>query len=816
MLKLVHDNNMLEIITNDQLFKASDYMPIILKYQNGAAIRIADVAEVTESVADLRNAGLSNGKPSVLLVIFKQPGANIITTVDQVKSLLPFLKSSIPQAIDLTVMIDRTTTIRSSLHDIEITLLLAICLVIGVVYISLSNARAALIPSVAVPLSLLGTFSIMYLCGYSLNNLSLMALTIATGFVVDDAVVVLENISRHIENGMKPFVAAMQGTKEVAFTVLSMSTSLIAVFIPILLMGGIVGRLFREFAVTLSLAILVSLVVSLTVTPMMCAIVLKPENKNSAPGFLQRQTIHLQNFYHKTLLWSLEHQVLMLALTIIAVILTIYLFITVPKGFFPQQDTGRITAALQTDQDMSFQLIEQRFKTIVSKVMQDPAVENVVGFVGGNSGGNSGSMYISLKPLDQRQVNADIVINRLRQELAKISGITLYMQSSQELVIGGRQGTAQFQYTLSASTLPELKLWGDRVIERLSKIHGIVDINSDQRDKGLQVLVKIDYDTAARFGITTKQIDTVLYNAFGQKEVSTLYTAMNQYYIIMEVAPRYWQRPETLQDIYVTSSTGNQVPLSAFAKFVESKTLLAVNHQGQFPSSTLSFNLLPGFSLGDVVNKVEQVVKTMHLPAGVQASFQGTAQAFQTSLASEPYLIITALLAVYIVLGILYESLIHPVTILSTLPSASVGALLALFLTGTDLTIIALIGIILLIGIVKKNAIMMIDFALHLKRSANMSAEDAIYQAAILRFRPIMMTTMAALCSALTLALGTGVGFELRRPLGISIIGGLILSQALTLYTTPVIYLAFERYSVWYTHKINKITASWRRLCTQN
>ncbi len=790
--QIIHGNRVSEILTNDQLFKAKDYQPIIIGYHNGTAVKLADVAEVTESVEDLRNAGLSNGKPSVLLVIFKEPGANIIKTVDLVKNTIPFLKNSISKAIDLTVTMDRTTTIRASLHEVEFTLLLATLLVILVVYAFLGNARAALVPCMAVPLSLLGTFGVMYLLGFSLDNLSLMALTIATGFVVDDAVVVLENISRYIENGMKPLQAAFQGTKEVAFTVLSMSTSLIAVFIPILLMSGVVGRLFREFAITLSVSILVSLVISLTVTPMMCSKLLKDKHDNKKNSYLNKFVYYMRNFYNRTLLWSIEHQKLMLFLTIATIILTIYLFVIIPKGFFPQQDTGRIVASIQTEQDLSFQVIEKKFNDFMKTVVSDTAVENVVGFVGGtNSIGNTGTMFISLKPLEKRHISADVVMDRLRNNLSKISGATLYMQSAQELVIGGRQSNAQFQYTLTADNLEELNFWAPQVMEKLSGIPGIVDMNSDQHDKGLQVFVKVDYDNAARFGITASQVDNVLYDAFGQRQVSTLYTATNQYHIVMEVAPRYWQKPETLDSIYLPSSTGEQVPLSTFTHFIPSSTLLAVNHQGQFPSATLSFNLLPGASLGDAINKINYAVKGMTLPTSINGSFQGTAQAFQDSLSSEPYLIMAALFAVYIVLGILYESLIHPITILSTLPSAGVGALLALFLTSTDLTIIALIGIILLIGIVKKNAIMMIDFALQLKKNENKSSKEAIYQAALLRFRPIMMTTMAALLSAVPLACGTGVGFELRRPFGISIIGGLILSQALTLYTTPVIYLTF-------------------------
>ncbi len=795
-----------DITTNDQLFKAVQYEPLIIAYRNGAPVRLKDVGEVIDSVEDLRNAGLADGKPAVVLVVFKQPGANIIETVDRVRSLLPHLKASIPNAIDLTVAMDRTTTIRASLLDVELTLLIAIALVILVVYLFLRNARASLIPSVAVPLSLLGTFALMYLFDFSLNNLSLMALTIVTGFVVDDAVVVLENISRYIENGLKPLEAAIQGSKEVGFTVLSMSISLIAVFIPILLMGGIVGRLFREFALTLSFAILVSLLVSLTLTPMMCAYLLKndhyTEKKNSFWHFFSV----LKLKYEQSLSWALQHSFLMLILTIMTVVLTILLYTYIPKGFFPQQDTGRIISSIQVQQDMSFQAMQQKLSEFIKVIAEDPAIEHVTGFVGGTgggaSGGNTGSIYITLTPLAKRKLSADDVINRLRKKLANISGATLYMQAAQDLVIGGRSGNAQFQYTLTADNLQDLNLWAPKVLDKCTSISGITDLNTDQRDKGLQVYVEIDHDTASRFGLNMQSIDNILYDAFGQRQVSTLYTPMNQYHIVMEVAPRYWQHPQTLEQMYMISTNGNPIPFSSFAEFKPSFTLLTVSHQGQFPSTTLSFNLMPGFSLGDAVDKITESVSTMHLPQNIQGSFQGTAQAFQSSLASEPYLIIGALIVVYIVLGILYESLIHPITILSTLPSAGVGALLALLLTNTELSIIAVIGIILLIGIVKKNAIMMIDFALQEERVHNKSPKDAIFQAAILRFRPIMMTTMAALFSALPLALGTGVGSELRRPLGIAIIGGLLLSQVLTLYSTPVLYLSFENLKKWWLTKV--------------
>lgn len=791
-----------DIMTNDQLFKASQYAPLIISYSNNSPVRVSDVAQVVDSVEDVRNAGFANGKPAVLLVLFKEPGANVIKTIDHVRSLMPMMQASIPAAVKMNVMMDRTTTIRSSLHDVELTLMIAMMLVVLVTYFFLGSSRAMLIPGVAVPLSIVGTFGVIFFLGYSLDNLSLMALTISTGFVVDDAVVVLENITRHIEMGQKPMLAALDGAKEVGFTVLSMSMSLIAVFIPILLMGGIVGRLLREFAVTLSVAIVVSMLVSLTVTPMMCSIFLKngeSKKSNRYVLFLER----VRNRYEVSLKWALLHPRIMLLMTIATVILTIILFIIVPKGFFPQQDTGRLTASIQADQNISFQAIKQKLLDYVNIVRKDPAVENVVGFVGssGMNTTNSGSMFITLKSLNERGISADDVVNRLRGKLREVRGAVLYMQAAQDLQIGGRQSNAQFQYTLSADNLNELNLWTPRVTADVTKIPGIADVNSDQLSHGLQVMVNVDHDTASRFGLTPQQIDSVLYNAFGQSQISIMYTAMNQYHVVMEVAPMYWQRPETLSEIYVKSPTGNEVPLSAFSRFDPSSTLLSVNHQSQAPAATLSFNLLPGEALGDAVNAVGAKVEKMHLPASIHGSFQGTAQAFQASLATEPYLIMMALIAVYIVLGMLYESLIHPITILSTLPSAGVGALLALILTKTDLSIIAFIGIILLIGIVKKNAIMMIDFALNAERMENKSPREAIFEAAVLRFRPIMMTTMAAMLGALPLIIGLGLGSELRRPLGIAIVGGLIVSQVLTLYTTPVIYLSMEEVRLWWHDK---------------
>ena len=791
------NGNNAEIYTNDQLFAAKEYRPLIIAYHNNQPVRLSDVGQVVDSIENIRTAGLADDKPAVLLVIFRQPGANVIKTVNNIQQAMPFLKAVIPTAMNMTVMMDRTTTIKASLRDVELTLIIAVILVILVVYIFLGNWRAAAIPSVAVPLSLLGTFGVMYVLGYSLDNLSLMALTISTGFVVDDAVVVLENVTRHIESGMAPVAAAIQGAKEVSFTVISMSLSLIAVFLPILLMGGLVGRLFHEFAVTLSVAILMSLIISLTVTPVMCAELLR----NGAPPIKK----HQKNGYEKSLAWALANTTLMFLLTIAAIILSILLFIMVPKGFFPQQDTGRISGSIQADQNISFRAMQQKLDDFARIIQGDQAVKHVVAFTGSTgTTTNSGLVFITLKDLAKRHhLSVDEVINRLRPKLAVVSGATLYLQAAQDLVIGGRLGNAEFQYTLWTDQLKEINNWGPKVMQRISQLHGITDVNSDQFSHGLQSFVTYDRDTASRFGISSEMMDNILYDAFGQNQISIIYTPLTQYHVVMEVAPPFWQRPESLNDIYVPSSTNTPVPLSAIAHFASSTTLLAVNHQNQFPAVTISFNLLPGIALGDVVARVTRAVDEMHLPINIQSTFQGTAQAFQASLSSEPYLIFAALLTVYIVLGILYESLIHPLTILSTLPAAGCGALLALLVTGTDLSVVALIGIILLIGIVKKNAIMMIDFALDEQRNKQLSPKDAIYGAALKRFRPIMMTTLAALFGALPLVLGIGIGSELRRPLGIAIVGGLIVSQMLTLYTTPVIYLLLDRTSQWWKNARN-------------
>ncbi len=850
-----------QVYTNDQASHAVEYQPLVVAYRNGAAVRLADVGDVIDSVEDLRNLGLANGQPAVLVILSRQPGANIIDTVDRVNALLPELRASIPNSIDLAVAVDRTSTIRTSLHDVERTLLVSVALVILVVFAFLRDGRATLIPSIAVPASLIGTFGAMFLLNYSLDNLSLMALTIATGFVVDDAIVVLENTVRHIEAGMPRMRAAVQGAREVGFTVLSMSLSLVAVFLPILLMGGIVGRLFREFAVTLSIAILVSLIISLTATPMMCARLLRPpaaKRAGAETGWFDR----VQRGYASTLGSALRHRRITMLVLLATVGLNIYLFTIIPKGFFPQQDTGRMVGGIQADQSISFQLMSQKLTQFVNIIKNDPAVENVVGFTGGGQV-NGGFVFVGLKPLSERKLSADRVIGRLRGQLAQVPGASLFLQSVQDIRSGGRQGNAQYQYTLQADRLDDLRAWAPKLAEALRHAPILTEVNSDQQDKGLETDVIVDRDTAARLHLSVSQIDNTLYDAFGQRQVSTIYNPLNQYHVVMEVAPSFWQSPETLNQIYVSTAGGlpsgtqttnavagtnasstkgktasssaasasavasdaarNQatnalansgrgststgaavstaaetmVPLSAVAHYGPGSTPLAVNHQGHFAASTISFNLAPGKSLSDAVEAVGQAERQIGMPSSIHGSFAGTAQAFQQSLRNEPILILAALGAVYIVLGVLYESYIHPITILSTLPSAGVGAVLALLACDTEFTIIALIGVILLIGIVKKNAIMMIDVALEAERHQGLSAAEAIRHACLLRFRPIMMTTMVALLGALPLAVGTGEGAEMRRPLGIAIVGGLLVSQVLTLYTTPVVYIYLDRLRQW-------------------
>ena len=798
------------ISATDQLLTAADYQPLIIRYQNGAAVRLSDVAVVRDSVEDLRNLGLVDGKPSILIVISRQPGANIIETVDRIMAAIPSLKASISPAIDMSVVLDRTLTIRASVHDVEVTLLISIALVILVVFLFLRSVRATLIPGIVVPLSLIGTFGVMYLFGYSLDNLSLMAMTISTGFVVDDAIVVIENITRYREQGMSSLQAAIKGAKGIGFTVISISVSLIAVFIPILMMGGIIGRLFREFAVTLSSAIMVSMVISLTTTPMMCAYLLG-EHAGEKHGqwyrTSQRAFDWMHDHYSSSLSWVLRHPRMMLAITIAMVVFSGYLYAAIPKGFFPQQDTGRLMGAVQADQDTSFQAISKTLAEFVNIIKADPAVQHVIAFTGGNNGGatNTARMFIALKPLSQRGQSADQVIARIRKHVAQVAGASLYLQAVQDVQIGGRMSNAQFQYTLQSDDLNLLNQWAPKLMRKMRTMPQLVDVSSDQQNAGLGANLVVDRNTASRLGLSQQTIDDTLYDAFGQRQVSTMYTPLNQYHVVMEVAPDYWQNPDSLQLIHVGTPSGQEVKLSTFTHYAPSTTALAVNHQGQFPSVTISFNVPPGTALSQAVDAIDTAERDINFPASIHGNFQGTAQAFQDSLKNESMLILGALAAVYIVLGILYESYVHPITILSTLPSAGVGALLALILCGVELSVIAVIGIILLIGIVKKNAIMMVDFALEAERKDGKNSVDAIYQACVLRFRPIMMTTMAALFGGLPLALGTGTGSELRRPLGIAIVGGLIMSQILTLYTTPVIYLYLDRFRLW-------SAGLWRRL----
>ncbi|WP_027800503.1 efflux RND transporter permease subunit [Paraburkholderia dilworthii] len=873
--------NRVQIYTNDQASKASQYRDLVIAYRNGSAVKLSDVAEVVDSVEDLRNLGLFNGKRSVLVILYRQPGANIIETVDRVTAMLPQLHASLPADVDISPTSDRSVTIRASLKDTEHTLMIAVALVVMVVFLFLRNWRATLIPSVAVPISIIGTFGAMYLLGFSIDNLSLMALTIATGFVVDDAIVVLENISRHIENGVPRMQAAFLGAREVGFTVMSISISLVAVFLPILLMGGIVGRLFREFALTLSLAIGVSLIVSLTLTPMMCSRLLREPHEQKEEGrfgrWLERGFMSMQRGYERTLGWALLHPRLILTILLATIGLNIWLYIIVPKGFFPQQDTGRLVGGIQADQSTSFQAMKGKFAQMMDIVGKNPAVDSVVGFTGGRQT-NSGFMFVSLKPKSERKLSADQVIQQLRAPLGDVAGARTFLQSVQDIRVGGRQSNAQYQFTLLADSTPDLYLWGPKLTEALQARRELTDVNSDQQQGGLEAMVTIDRASASRLGIKPAQIDNTLYDAFGQRQVSTIYNPLNQYHVVMEVAPKYWQSPDMLKQIYISTSGGSasgaqttnapagtvtkatttsstsassggtagtttssaaaiaadsarnqainsiatsgkssassgaavstsketMVPLSAIASFGPGNTPLSVNHQSQFVASTISFNLPPGVSLSTATQAIYETMAQIGMPATIHGSFQGTAQAFQQSMSDQPILILAALAAVYIVLGMLYESYIHPLTILSTLPSAGVGALLALLLFNTEFSIIALIGVILLIGIVKKNAIMMVDFAIEASRQGR-SSRDAIHEACLLRFRPIMMTTFAAMLGALPLAFGRGEGAELRAPLGIAIVGGLIVSQMLTLYTTPVVYLYMDRIRVrWESRKARR------------
>jgi multidrug efflux pump len=863
-------NQRYQVYTNDQSTQADDYKPLIIAYRNGAAVKLSDVAAVNNSVEDLRNLGLANGGPSVLIIIFRQPGANIIDTIDQVKAELPHLQAAMPADVNVSIAIDRSTTIRQSLHDTEMTLVIAIALVILVVFLFLRSFRATLIPGVAVPISILGTFGGMYLLGYSLDILSLMALTIATGFVVDDAIVVLENISRHLEEGVPRVQAALLGAREVGFTVLSISLSLIAVFVPILLMGGILGRLFREFTITLSLAILISLAISLTTTPMMCAIFLRPREREEAQDGLRRPTIfdRVLRGYEHTLGWALRHSGFVMIVFLGAIGLNIVLFIIVPKGFFPTEDTGRLVGSLQADQSVSFQAMSGKLRQMMAIVQADPAVQTVVGYTGTGGGGfgtiNTGSVFVSLVPIEQRP-SIDAVIARLRPKLAQVPGGRLFLNAVQDIRAGGRSGNASYQYTLQSDSADDLFNWSPKLVQALEHSSVLADVNSDQQQKGLETDLVIDRDTASRLGVTPAQIDNTLYDAFGQRQVSVIYSAINQYHVVMEIDPRYTQFPASLKDVYVATSGGGaagtassnlpggtvvgpsastegsdqsasataaatannnsarnaainslatggkgntssgaavstsketMIPLSAISHYQPGTTPLAVNHQGLFVASTISFNLTEGSSLGEASDEINQAVNTIHMPVTIHGSLAGTAQVFQQSLNNEPVLIAAAIAAVYILLGVLYESYIHPITILSTLPSAGVGALLALMLFRTEFDIIGMIGVILLIGIVKKNAIMMVDFAIEARRDG-LSAPQAIFKASLLRFRPIMMTTSAAILGAVPLALSFGNGSEIRRPLGISIMGGLVISQLLTLYTTPVLYLYMDRFGSW-------------------
>jgi multidrug efflux pump len=805
-----------DIVVNGQISHAADYQPLIVGYHNGQAVRLSDVADVIDSVQNTRAAGYLNGKRSVVLIVFRQPGANIIDTVDRVYAQLPSLEASIPSGIKATVVMDRTTTIRASVNNVERTLLISIGLVILVVFVFLRSPRATLIPAVAVPTSLIGTFAVMYLFGYSIDNLSLMALTISTGFVVDDAIVVMENITRHIEDGMEPFAATLRGAREIGFTVMTISMSLIAVFIPLLLMGGIVGRLFREFAVTLSTAIVVSMAISLTTTPMMCAYLLKSEKEMKHGRMYKASESVFQwvlGLYRRSLRWALENPALVLTTLALIIALNVVIGFKLPRGFFPQQDTGSLQGSMRGPQDASFPAMNAALQQVESVIQKDPAVQNVIGFTGGGGATNSGSIFVILKPVEQRNTDAAGVINRLRRPLNQITGASTFLQASQDIRIGGRGSNAMYQYTIQADNIDDLQVWGPRLLTEITHLPGFQDVSSDQQNGGLDQRITYDRVTAARLGQTASSLDSALYSEFGQAEVSLIYTQLNQYYVVLEVAPQYWATPDGLKSVYLHPSAGNSTvsgntPLFSMAKVQANTTPLSLNHTGLFPSVTVSFNLAPNVSLSDATLAIDQMQQRLGVPSTVRCFFAGTVQAYQQSLNGEVVLIITALFAVYIVLGILYESLVHPLTIISTLPSASAGAMLALMIFHVDLNVISIIGIILLIGIVKKNAIMMIDFALQAEREGGMNTEEAIFEACMLRFRPIMMTTMAALFGALPLAFGTGMGSELRRPLGITIVGGLVVSQMLTLYTTPVVYLTFDRMRLWVAGRRGKNFAS--------